>query len=127
MAPGPTDTRVALVVVVQANCDNWERLTSLPKAVKDLTGTLTARYYELKLPKLVDGGTRDAVIKPLGAWLKTLTKHSRLVLYWTGHGTTPQKVHYLVTKDSSKPATPDSAVPTRDLGLLVAASQAEKV
>jgi len=118
--------QTVLVIVAQGTYTNWEQLTQVPGLARKLATALDGNGYRLRLPELLEGGTVAGVRDALGPFLKELSEHDRLMLYWIGHGS-GSGIHYLVVKDSPKPADAWMAIPTRDLGILIAQSKVEKV
>jgi hypothetical protein len=127
---------VALVVVAQAEYENWdpvthkgwEPLTKVQQAASELVAALVGRGYELELPKLLQGGTRTEVEQALDKWFQERSPADRVLLYWTGHGAM-NAGHYLVTRDSQNQGslTKLNTIATGSLGDVIAKSKAEKV
>lgn len=77
---------------------------------------------------LPEGGLKNEVPQALKAAINALPERATLLVHWIGHGVTADQ-HYLICRDSPKPAGLDvyEAIPSGELGRIIANSRAERV
>jgi hypothetical protein len=97
-------------------------------AARELAESLEKHRYAVANPQLLRGGDKQHAETAIGDWFAGAPEDARLILLWTGHGSSEGGAHYLVCQTSPRVGlSPFSAIEASALGAVIANSKADKV
>ena len=97
------------------------------EAARELADGLRKHGYAVTDADLLDGSDKLRVDQALNDWFGNVSEDARLILFWTGHGSSDGG-HYLVCRNSPRTGlTAFNAIDAGALGPVIANCKAEKI
>ncbi|MFB6559098.1 hypothetical protein ACFCYH_09420 [Streptomyces sp. NPDC056400] len=119
------DDSFVLIGVGEYQDASWRRLSHVPASVERLYRLFRSLGYVHELPDLASSGDFATITQRLRAWDRSGT---RLVLYWTGHGSVDAGEHFLIASDSPGTRLDElSAITAKALARFLAHREFEEV
>jgi hypothetical protein len=70
------------------------------EAARELAESLAKHGYELKYPRLLGGCDKQDAEAAIDDWFTGVPEDARVILFWTGHGSSDGGLHYLTCRTS---------------------------
>src|SRR5262245_54918838 len=119
--------RSKALVIAQPSYTQWEQLPRTAEAARNLADGLRAHGYKVDHTDLLDGSDKPHAEQVLQDWFANVPQDARLILFWTGHGSS-ESGHYLVCRNSPRTGvTAFNAIDSAALGPVIANCKADKV
>jgi WD40 repeat protein len=119
--------RSEALIVAQPSYAQWEPLPRAAEAAQELADGLRKHRYAVGHADLLGGSDKQGAEQALVDWLENVSEDARLVLFWTGHGSSDGG-HYLVCRNSPRTGlTAFNAIDAGNLGPALANCKAEKI
>jgi WD40 repeat protein len=115
------------LIIAQPSYAQWEPLPRAAEAAQDLADGLRKHGYAVGHADLLSGCDKQGAEQALVDWFGNVSEDARLVLFWTGHGSSDGG-HYLVCRNSPRTGlTAFNAIDAANLGPALANCKAEKI
>src|SRR5258708_7922928 len=94
--------RSEALIIAQPTYKDWESLPRAAEAARELAQSLAKHGYALANPQLLEGSDKQHAETAIDAWFGGAPENARLILLWTGHGSSEGGAHYLVCRTSPR-------------------------
>jgi WD40 repeat protein len=122
--------RSEALVIAQASYKDmdWDPLPRAAEAARELAESLAKHGYALANPQLLEGCDKQDAERAIDVWFTGVSEDSRVILFWTGHGSSDGGLHYLVCCTSPRLRLSSfTAIEAGALGAVIANCKADKI
>jgi hypothetical protein len=118
----------ALIIAQPSYKDkDWDPLPRAAEAARELAESLAKHGYALANLQLLGGGDKQHAEAAIDDWFAGVPEDARLILFWTGHGSSDGGLHYLICRTSPRSKLSSfTAIEAGALGAVIANCKADK-
>ena len=120
--------RSEALFIAQTSYKDWDPLPRAAEAARQLAESLAKHGYALANPQLLGGCEKQDAEAAIDDWLTGVPEDARLILFWTGHGSSDGGMHYLICRTSPRlKLSSFTAIEAGALGAVIANCRADKI